>query len=104
MVLAMLRTQRHIAERAVVADVEACTCLTGKGGPGSVWDISVLLDEREHGPEVVDMNSEAIAYGLASGLLRLVAQNPAYVVQLLRWPAAAAPLSAASHRDLVALI
>jgi hypothetical protein len=58
----------RIANRAIVADVQTeCTRVTIDGL--TWWDTLPMLSEHEHSNEVLDMVTEALSFGLASGLL-----------------------------------
>lgn len=59
----------RIADRAVIADIETNGVRVGPRGD-RLYDVRPMLDQREHGPESVDMASEALAYALARGLVQ----------------------------------
>jgi len=58
----------HIADRAVVCDIESeCPSVARDGW---MWrDLQPMLDANEHAPEVIDMARQAIDYALHRGLL-----------------------------------
>ena len=61
----------RIADAAVVADIESYGVPIG----GRVYDVSPMLDPREHAPQVVDMAREAIDYALERGLVQRLPQD-----------------------------
>lgn len=66
--IALLRTALLIANAAVVTDVHSeCTC-HAIGGL-TWWDTTPMTNLHEHSPAVVDMNRQALDWGLATGLL-----------------------------------
>lgn len=78
-----------IADQAIVWDVECEGVLLTKAGAADhpTYDVSAMLDEREHSPPVTDMARVALAYGAARGLLYRVPAAGALVhVRLLRKP------------------
>lgn len=58
----------RIANAAVITDIET-TAARVNGGTGRWYDIRPMLDPREQCSEFIDMNSQAIAYALAVGLV-----------------------------------
>jgi hypothetical protein len=78
--VAHLRRALHIANQAVVADVETnCPALRSPCGRLTWYDVRPMLDEREHAPQVVDMAREAITYGIDAGLLVRQEEHPHWV-------------------------
>ena len=57
-----------IADRAVISDIETEGVRIGPSADRT-YDIRPMLDEREHGPESVDMASEALAYAAGRRLI-----------------------------------
>lgn len=82
---ALFASALRVADRAVVADIEAEAQRVNQGQMPPVYDISAMVDEREHSPLFVDMNTEAIAYGIARGLLEML-PTPPLRVRVLRMP------------------
>lgn len=82
---ALAAMQQRIADTAVVADIES-NAFSVTVDQERWCDLRPMLDEREVSPECIDMTREALAYGIARGLLR---QHPAHehLVQVLRRPA-----------------
>ena len=67
----------RLANAAVVSDIESnCPALRSACGTITWYDTRPMLDQREHSPEVIDMASEAIEYGVESGLLIRHEQHP----------------------------
>jgi hypothetical protein len=100
--LTLLQMQRCIAECAVILDIESeGTRHSPRRGVGSVWDISALFDAREHSAELIDMANQAIAYGIAVGLIELLPGPPLRVCQLREpiSPSAGQPASMSSFRS-----
>lgn len=62
----LVRRSLCIADRAVVADIET-EADPVPGSPGW-WDVRSMLSEREHGPQIIDMNREALDYAVMRGL------------------------------------
>lgn len=58
----------RIAQRAVVADLQSEACCVYADGV-AWYDTRRMVDVREHAPEVIDMATEAITWGLDTGLL-----------------------------------
>lgn len=73
MLEAMHVSTRRVLRRYLHADLEtgavATRLLDASGRHGRWWDVRPMLDLREHAPEVVDMAREALAVGMAHGLL-----------------------------------
>jgi hypothetical protein len=83
--LAMLRTGLHIADLAVVADIELYAD-TVTDTLGTTWhDIRPMVSETEHCPEHIDMASESLSWAIARAL---VLQHPlhAHLVRIVRRP------------------
>lgn len=79
----------RIADRAVVCSVECeGVRLNEIGAPGGpVYDVSAMLDEREHSPDYIDWAREELAYGVARGLFSLLPAPSTLVhVRLCRMP------------------
>lgn len=74
----------RIADRAVVADIEAW-CPAFKLHDVTWIDVRPLLDERELSMQCIDMNTEALAYAEMRGL---IARHPdhAHLVRITRHP------------------
>lgn len=66
--IAVLRSALAIANRAVVEDIED-ECTFHWAGGHAWYDLTPMTDPREHSPQVCDMATEAIRYGIESGLL-----------------------------------
>ena len=67
----------RIANAAVVADIESnCPALRSPCGRITWYDVRPMLDPREHSPQVVDMATEAITYGVEAGLLLRHDEHP----------------------------
>lgn len=65
---ALVGSALRLADRAVVSDIETMA-VRDRGREGRVYDVRPMLDEREQPAEWVDMAREALAYGLARGIL-----------------------------------
>jgi hypothetical protein len=92
--LALACTAASIADRAVVCDIESEAVHELEAGQ-RWYDIRPMLNEREHSPEFIDMNSEALAWAFARGLIEQHATRK-HLVRIARWPA---PAPHAPHRD-----
>jgi hypothetical protein len=61
-----------IADAAVISDIESeCIRTQLDDDCPATWrwyDTRAMLDEREHSPQCIDMNSEALDYALMRGL------------------------------------
>lgn len=68
MVENLAASMARIADRAVIADIEAEAIRVGARGDRT-YDVRPMLDEREQPPEHIDMFSEALAYALMRGLV-----------------------------------
>ena len=69
----------QIADRACIADIETeavATCVDGIGW----WDTRCMLDRREMCDEVVEMNTQALAYAESRGLFASHPDHP-YLVR-----------------------
>lgn len=64
----VMATMRAIADRAVITDIEIHGLRIGAPSERR-YDVRPMLDEREVGPECVDMASEGLAYAIARGLV-----------------------------------
>jgi hypothetical protein len=76
------RMQRaiRIADAAVAADIE--TGCPRHVEAGRTWyDTRPMLDPREHSPEMLDMATDAIQYGVETGLLVRHAEH-SYLVRV----------------------
>ncbi len=74
---AQLQRAVRIANEAVVCDIESNAYpIRSDCGTVTWYDTQPMLDPREHGPEIIDMVSEAIQYGVESGLLIRHQQQP----------------------------
>jgi hypothetical protein len=84
--IAIHRTAQRIADQAVVADVE-CEGVAEADAAGQRWyDIRPLIDHREHSGQVMDINSERLAYAFARQLIERHPQH-AHLVRITRAPA-----------------
>jgi len=62
-----------VADRAVVADIEAFAAPAGRDHRGQrLYDVRPMTDPREHSADVVDMAREALAY---ARLRRLITEQ-----------------------------
>lgn len=66
----------RIANAALVADIEGEGTRVHERVDGRWYDIRPMLDDREHSPEFIDMNREALDYGLAAGVITADASVP----------------------------
>jgi hypothetical protein len=66
--LAEVRQAISIANRAVICDIESEGHLVVEDGI-RYYDVRPMTDPREHGPENVDMATEAITYAVSAGLV-----------------------------------
>lgn len=80
----MLRYSVLIADRAAVSDieVEGVQCQV-EGSPHRWYDVRPMLDEREHSPECIDMNSQSLAYAVQRRLIERYAEHR-HLVRILR--------------------
>lgn len=75
-----------LADRAVISDIECHAVRDTRWPEQRVWDTRPMLDEREHGPEELDMAFEAIEYARMRGLVATHAGQP-HLLRILRNPA-----------------
>lgn len=84
----LARTERRIAEAAVVSDIESFG-LAVNGMGRRVYDVRALTDQREHSPGEIDMMRQALSYahwrGLTQTLQRLPDGTPT-IVRIVRNP------------------
>lgn len=78
---ALIAQAFRIANEAVVSDIETEGIRDHDRTDGRWFDIRPMFDPREHSPEVIDMNTEAIAYALASGVITADPQS-AHLVRI----------------------
>jgi hypothetical protein len=71
---ALVATAVHLADRAVVSDVECEGQRDWMDADprGPLYDISSMFNENEHSPQFIDMAQQGIAYGVVRGLLELL--------------------------------
>lgn len=67
--VALIKQAFNLANRAVVVDIESEALRLRDRPDGRWYDLRPMLNEHEHCPEFIDMAREAIAYGLAAGVL-----------------------------------
>lgn len=74
----------RIADRSAVSDIE-CHGVAEHIGGQRWYDIRLMLDEREYGPESVDMSREAIDHALERCLVK---RHPihAHLLRVVRQP------------------
>lgn len=79
---ALIVTATAIADRAVLSDIRSEGVPVGEGH-ARCYDVRPMLDQRERGPESVDMASEAIAYAISRGLVEATEGTP-WLVRIVR--------------------
>jgi len=72
---ALESSARHIAERAVISDIESDGIAVEFDGV-RYYDIRPLVDLREVPGELLDMASEALAYALGAGIFEAHPVHP----------------------------
>lgn len=75
----------RICDRCVVADIEAQAKPRPSAMGGHWWDLRPMVDDREQAQIAIDMNKEAIDYGIRRGLLMVHPVIPMHV-RILRRP------------------
>lgn len=66
--LATMQRAYRLADCAVVADIET-ECAVVQDAGHQWYDLTLMLDQREHCAQVLDMVNESLCYGLARQLL-----------------------------------
>ena len=80
-----MRSAVPIADRACIADIET-ECARHTDGAGRIWwDIRPLTSQHEHSPEVIDMNTQGLAYAQHRGLTQPHPTH-AHFVRIVRRP------------------
>jgi hypothetical protein len=77
----LIRSALQIADTAVICDIECHGLRVGEPRQ-RLWDVAAMFNVHEQCPETMDIAEQAIAYGVARGLLRLE-PNRAHVVRIL---------------------